>query len=370
MSGFSTSDHEHMARALRLARRGLYTAHPNPRVGCVLVREGAIVGEGWHRQTGGAHAEVHALRMANDKARGSTAYVTLEPCSHQGKTPPCVLALLEAGVAEVVAAMPDPDPRVSGSGFDQLRSAGITVRRGLMETEARQLNEGFACRIEQGRPLVRVKIAASLDGNTAMANGQSQWITGQPARHDVQKLRAASGAVLTGIATVAADDPSLTVRDDSIEHGDLQPLRVVLDSQLAMSPTARMLALPGSTAIFCVDDRKRQRLEEAGAQVHVVPDADGKADLAAVMRTLGEWQINDVLVEAGPTLTGALVDAGLVDELVIYLAPHMMGSETRGMLATPGWIDLGHRLELKFADVRTIGRDLRITARPAGTELG
>ncbi len=354
-----------MALALRLARLGLYSAQPNPRVGCVLVNSAEVVGSGWHRKTGEAHAEINALQMAGDKAPGSTAYVTLEPCSHTGRTPPCADALIEAGVARVVAAMSDPNPKVSGTGFDRLRKAGIEVETGLMQAEAAEINRGFVARLERGRPFVRLKIAASLDGRTAMANGESQWITGASARRDVQKLRAESGAVMTGVGTVTADDPSFTVRDDSIDNAGLQPLRVVLDSRLKMPAGARMLDLPGQTAVFCVDDENRAGLERAGADVYRVADADGQVDVSAVLQTLATMEINDVLVESGPLLAGSLLNAGLVDELVIYQAPHMMGSEARGMVSTPAWQTLDQRQALQIVDVRMLGTDMRITARPA-----
>lgn len=364
MADLKSADYRYMAQALRLARRGNYTAHPNPRVGCVLVRSDEVVGEGWHRKTGEAHAEINALAMAGDKAEGSTAYVTLEPCSHKGKTRPCTDALIQAGVARVIAATGDPNPRVSGTGFDKLREAGVDVDIGLMQAEARSLNRGFISRFTQGRPFVRLKIAASLDGKTAMSNGDSQWITGRAARRDVQKLRAESGAILTGVSTVIADDPSLTVRDESIDTDGRQPVRIILDSKLKMSPTARMLTLKGTTMVFCVDDTDRQELEDAGADVCLLPANRGQTDLAAVMQKLAELEINDVLVEAGPLLAGSLMSAGLVDELVIYQAPHMMGSETRDMLTTPDWQALNQRMDLDIVDIRKIGKDIRITARP------
>jgi len=365
MSEFTSADHEFMALALRLARRGVYTAHPNPRVGCVIVNSGEVVGEGWHRKTGEAHAEINALAAAGKQANGSTAYVTLEPCSHHGKTSPCVDALIKAGVARVVAAMGDPNPSVAGSGFDALGNAGIKVSTGLLQADAGKLNEGFLSRLERGRPFTRLKIAASLDGRTAMSTGESQWITGEAARRDVQRLRAASGAVMIGIATAIADDPSLNVRDATIRNDDIQPLRVILDSELKMSPSARMLKLPGSTAIFCVDDSKRRALEDAGADIYVVSGAAGQTHLPSVMRKLAKLEMNDVLVEAGPILAGSLLSAGLVDELVIYQAPHIMGSETRGMVTTPAWLSLEQRQALEIVDVRKLGQDIRITARPA-----
>jgi diaminohydroxyphosphoribosylaminopyrimidine deaminase/5-amino-6-(5-phosphoribosylamino)uracil reductase len=343
----------------------VYTAHPNPRVGCVLVKDGRIVGEGWHRRTGEAHAEVVAIEDAGAEARGATAYVTLEPCSHQGKTPPCADALIAAGVQQVVAAMDDPNTRVSGNGHKALKDAGISVRSGLLQDEAAGLNAGFLSRMQRGRPFVRLKIAASLDGKTAMANGESQWISGAAAREDVQRLRASSGAVLVGIGTVLADDPCLDVRSDDIVNDDMQPLRVVLDSQLKMPASARMLDLPGATAVFCTDDAARGTLEEAGASVYVVAERDDGVDLAAVMSKLAGLEINDVLVEAGPNLAGSVLASAMVDELVIYQAPHIMGSETRDMFTTPEWRSIKQRLNVEIVDVRKIGADLKITAIPA-----
>ena len=363
MSDFSRADCAYMARALQLARKGLTTAHPNPRVGCVLVRNDSIVGEGWHEKTGEAHAEVNALAMAGSAAAGATAYVTLEPCSHQGRTGPCTRALLEAGIAEVVSATDDPSPHAAGGGLQALREAGVRVRSGLMRAEAEALNEGFISRIRRARPFLRLKIAASLDGATAMHDGRSRWITGEAARADVQNWRAMSGAVLTGAGTVLADDPSLTVRSPA-EKGS-QPLRVVVDSALRTPPGARLLSLPGQTVIFCADDGRRADLERAGAAVRRVPAGSRGVDLPTVLTALArEYQVNDVLAEAGPALAGSLLAGGLVDELVIYQAPHIMGSETRGMFETPRWRALGDGPRLAIVDVRRIGEDMRITARP------
>lgn len=364
MSTFDSADHAFMALALQLAEKGRNTAHPNPRVGCVLVKSGEIVGAGWHKKTGEAHAEVNALREAGAAASGSTAYVTLEPCSHQGRTPPCAHTLIDAGVKRVVVAMQDPNPKVAGSGNDLLRDAGIDVRVGLLQGEAEVLNAGFLSRVRRGRPLVRLKIAASLDGRTAMANGESQWITGDAARKDVHRLRASSGAIMSGINTVIADDPSLTVRDAKITGRVMQPLRVIVDSVLRMPPSARMLSLPGETLIFCIADENRPPLEDHGAEVVMVRAQEGRPDLATVLEDLGNRDINDVLVEAGPTLAGSFLAGRLVDELVIYQAPHMMGSETRGMVTTPMWHGLDQRLELEILDTRRIGADMRITAKP------
>lgn len=368
---FTTADREFMARALRLARRGLYTTQPNPRVGCVIVRDGEVVGEGWHRRAGGPHAEIEALRSAGDAARGATVYVTLEPCSHHGRTPPCADALIGAGVGRVVAAMVDPNPQVAGRGLERLREAGIETGSGLLADEAGSLNPGFVKRMRDGLPWVRVKMAMSLDGRTAMASGESQWITGQAARADVQRLRARSGAVLTGIGTVACDDPSLNVRATAsqlgIEGEPLQPLRVVLDPELQLSPRARLLSLAGPVLVLTrIDDAAaRARLEAAGAQVETVAPAPGGLDLTAVLKTLAGRGVNEVHVEAGAILCGALITAGLVDELVLYVAPHLMGGEARGLFFLPGLERMADRIALTIEDVRAVGEDWRITATPA-----
>jgi diaminohydroxyphosphoribosylaminopyrimidine deaminase/5-amino-6-(5-phosphoribosylamino)uracil reductase len=366
MSVFSESDRAHMARALQLAEKGRYAAHPNPMVGCVVVRDGEIVGEGWHAVAGEAHAEINALRVAGERARGASVFVTLEPCAHHGKTPPCADALIEAGVAEVVVGFEDPNPSVSGAGLDALRRAGIAIRTGLLQAEVQTLNRGFIRRVTEGRPWVRLKIAASLDGRTAMANGQSRWITGPEARSDVQVLRAASGAVMTGIGTVLTDDPSLTVRDAAIDTQGKQPLRVILDKHLRVPASAKMLSLPGETVVYCIEDRDRGPLVDAGAEVVRVPETgDGLVDIDAVLEDLGKREVNDLLVEAGPALAGSLITGGYLDELVIYQAPHIMGSETLGMFRTPAWTELGDRCALEIIDVRMVGADTRITARLA-----
>jgi diaminohydroxyphosphoribosylaminopyrimidine deaminase/5-amino-6-(5-phosphoribosylamino)uracil reductase len=363
MSKFSAEDCAYMARALRLAERGLYTAHPNPMVGCVLARDGAIVGEGWHRIAGDAHAEVNALSAAGERARDATAYVTLEPCSHHGKTPPCAPALIAAGVSEVVVAMKDPYPAVGGDGVAALETAGIPVRVGLMSAAAEQLNEGFLSRVARGRPFVRVKMGVSLDGAIAMQSGESQWITGPEARGDVQRLRARSGAILTGIGTVLEDDPSLNVRHEEIEMAGRQPIRAVLDSDLRMPLSAGMLDLAGTTVLYCTRDEGRAQLEAAGAEIVKVA-ADGElVDAAEVLVDLASRGVNDVLIEAGPTVSGKLLAANLVDELVIYQAPHIMGSETMPMFRTPTWQALADRADVEFRDLRRIGRDIRLTAR-------
>jgi len=367
----TAGDHAFMARALRLAGRGLYTTEPNPRVGCVLVRDGTLVGEGWHRRAGGAHAERIALAAAGEAARGATAYVTLEPCCHHGKTPPCTDALLGAGVARVVTAMVDPNPLVGGRGLALLAAAGVAVESGVMGDQAKGLNPGFIKRMAQGLPYVRCKLAASLDGRTAMASGESQWITGTAARRDVQFLRARSSAILTGVGTLLADDPSLNVRLAAAELPGLkpgeavrQPLRVVVDSALRTPATARMLGLPGGTLIACSDPlpARRAALEAVGARVYTCPGDDGRVDLAALLRHLAGQEVNEVLIEAGPILAGAAVQCGLVDELILYLAPHLMGQAARGLFDLPGVGRMAHRIALTVTDVRAVGHDWRLTA--------
>ncbi len=371
-------DSHWMACALRLAERGLYSTSPNPRVGCVLVRDGKVVGEGWHQRAGEAHAETHALSAAGEEARGATAYITLEPCSHHGRTPPCTDALLAAGVKRVVAAVQDPNPQVAGAGIAKLRAAGIAAECGLMEAAARELNIGFFARMTRGTPWVRSKIAMSLDGRTALRNGTSQWITGKAARQDVQHWRARSCAVLTGIGTILADDPQLNVREVETSR---QPLRVVLDSYLRLPVSARILhPLPspsggelargpaggeGGVLVYTAtkDATKIAALEKAGARVTVLPDANGRVDLSAALRDLAANGCNEVLVETGSALNGALLQAGLVDELVLYLAPQLLGDMARGMAQLGELMSLGQRIELDWQDVRQVGKDLRIVAR-------
>ncbi len=367
----TADDHRFMAQALRLARRGLYTTHPNPRVGCLLVRDGEVVGEGYHRQAGEPHAERNAIAAAGDAATGATAYVTLEPCCHHGRTPPCSDALIEAGVVRVVAAMEDPNPLVAGKGLAQLQQAGIEVQSGLLEAEAAALNPGFIKRMRQGLPYVRCKLAMSLDGRTAMASGESRWITGEEARRDVQELRARSAAIVTGIGTVLADDPALNVRlrpEEMPQDVEIhQPLRVVLDSNLQMPPDAKMLTLPGVTVVISGADRDplaRSRLEASGAFVVRRAAGSEHIDLLSTFEYLAAEEINEILLEAGPTLAGPVLAAGLVDELVIYMAPHLMGDSARGLLHLPGLEQMQDRIELDISDVRSVGRDIRITARP------
>jgi diaminohydroxyphosphoribosylaminopyrimidine deaminase/5-amino-6-(5-phosphoribosylamino)uracil reductase len=358
---FSPADQQHMAEALRLAEKGLYTATPNPRVGCVIVRDGQAVGAGWHEKTGAPHAEVLALRAAGARARGATAYVSLEPCSHYGRTPPCVDALIEAGIARVVAAMQDPNSKVAGSGFARLRAAGIEVESGLMQDEARALNSGFVSRMSRGRPWVRTKIAASLDGRTALANGQSQWITGPEARRDGHAWRARACAVLTGIGTVRNDDPQLNVREVETTR---QPLKVLVDSQLQLPLSAKLLQ-SGQVLVAAAVENKASiaALRDKGAEVVVLPNAQGKVELMDLMRELARREINEVHVEAGFKLNGSLLREGLVDEILIYLAPSILGDTACGMFKLPELADLERKRLVQFGDVRTIGRDIRILAR-------
>ncbi len=359
----SSDNYKHMARALRLAERGLYSTHPNPRVGCVIVKDDRVVGEGWHERAGGPHAEIHALQQAGTEAAGATLYVTLEPCCHYGRTPPCTDAVIASGIEQVVVAMEDPNPQVAGNGLRVLREAGIEVRAGLLATEAEALNCGFVMRMRGGRPWVRAKLAMSLDGRTAMASGESQWITGAEARHDVQRLRARSSAIMTGVDTVLSDDPSLTVRLDAHDEAR-QPLRVILDSQLRTPPQARLLGLPGNTLILTGEQPAAGAAAfGTGVEVSGLPLADGRMDLAGVLQHLGSRQINEVHLEAGATLCGALLAAGLVDELVIYLAPHLMGDAAHGLFALPGLEHMEDRIGLEISDIRAVGKDWRITAR-------
>jgi diaminohydroxyphosphoribosylaminopyrimidine deaminase / 5-amino-6-(5-phosphoribosylamino)uracil reductase len=358
---FSASDHAYMAQALRLAEKGLYSTSPNPRVGCVLVRDRRVVGSGWHVRAGAPHAEINALAVAGEAARGATAYLTLEPCSHHGRTPPCADALVKAGIARLVTAMEDPNPLVSGSGYAKLQDAGIEVKTGLMAAQARALNIGFVARMARGRPWVRMKIAASLDGKTALNNGASQWITSEAARRDGHRLRARSCAVMTGIGSVLADNPRLTVRHLETAR---QPLRVVVDSRLEIPLEARLLRGAGEL-VFTASASAGTigALHEVGARVIVLPDQNDSVDLDAMMRKLADFEINEVLVEAGWRLNGALINAGLVDELVIYLAPYLIGDMGLGMLKLPELTDLQGKRALAIEDIRSVGPDLRITAQ-------
>jgi len=388
---FTAADHVFMAQALRLAERGMYTTTPNPRVGCVLVRDGIVLTEGWHEKAGQPHAEINALRSvgagpsqadvsppvggsepglrawgannfgAGMTAQGATAYVTLEPCSHHGRTPPCADALIAAGIARVVIAMTDPNPLVAGQGIARLRAAGISVECGLLETEARELNIGFVSRMTRGRPWLRLKIAASLDGKTALANGQSQWITGPDARRHAHGWRARSCAMLTGIGTVRDDNPRLTVRDIDTPR---QPLRVVVDSRLEVSSDAAILQ-GGHCLIACAVDRPEQadRLRAAGAEILVLPNAQGKVDLPALLAELGRRGINEVMAEAGLKLNGSLLREGCVDELLIYQAPVLLGDTARGMADFGALTELSAARRLDIIECRPVSADFFIRAR-------
>ena len=358
---FSTIDHLHMARALRLAELGLYTTQPNPRVGCVIADGERVLGEGWHQRAGEPHAEVFALRAAGEQARGATAYVTLEPCAHHGRTPPCADALIAAGVARVVVAAEDPFPAVDGRGIGKLRDAGIVVETGLMREAARELNIGFFSRLERGRPWVRVKLAMSLDGRTALADGRSQWITGEAARNDVQHWRARSSAIVTGSGTALADDPRLTVR--SMEEGAFAPpWRVLIDSHLRVPTSAHLF--DGCAPTLVLHGIGRHEAKHAGVEYVAVKERDGRIDPAAALAVLGSRHCNEVLVEAGATLCGALFAAGLVDELLLYIAPVLLGDSARPLLELPPLVDMAARWKLTTLDRKVFGEDLRLRLRP------
>ena len=358
----TAEDFYFMAEALRLAEHGLRSATPNPRVGCVLVRGGQIVGSGWHERAGEAHAEVHALRTAGAAARGATAYVTLEPCSHHGRTPPCADALIGAGVSRVVAAMADPNPLVSHQGLERLAAAGIATESGVLAEAALELNRGFVSRMTRQRPWVRVKLAASLDGRTALANGQSQWITGPEARADVQRWRARSCAILTGSGTVLADNPRLTVRDFRVTR---QPLRVVVDSQLCTPSDAAIIQ--GGLVLLAhtqSDPERGKALAAQGAQLWQAEER-GSVPLAGLLQELARRGINEVLVEAGPGLCGALLAAGLVDELLLYQAPMVLGSEGRGLFDGLALNQLADASRWQRREVCAVGSDTRFIFRKA-----
>jgi len=373
-------DEFYMARALLLAERGLYTTEPNPRVGCVLVRDGKIIGEGWHRRAGEGHAEVEALADVDGSAQGAIAYVTLEPCSHQGKTGPCCDALIDAGVARVVAAMRDPNPLVAGRGFERMQKAGIKVKFGVLEAKARALNLGFIKRMETGQPYVRIKLAMSVDGRTAMDSGESQWITGPAARSDVQKLRARSSAIVTGLGTVLHDDPSMMIRGEQLglfpglvsEHVSRedvirrQPLRVVLDSEFKTPASAKIVNQPGET--WLVGAQSLPSGSIGNAELKTIAGDDGRIDLSALLQELAANECNEVLVEAGAVLSGAFLQAGLVDELVIYMAPKLLGSSARPLMSLPGMEKMADQVNLEIADVRSVGEDWRINAIVRGPQ--
>jgi len=356
-----SEDLRFMARALRLAAKGLYTTTPNPRVGCVVVRDGRVVAEGWHERAGEAHAEAIALEKAGHDANGATVYVTLEPCSHDGRTPPCADALVRARVARVVVAMQDPNPLVAGAGLQRLRNAGIDVEIGALETEARELNVGYVSRMTLGRPWMRVKIAAGLDGKTALENGASQWITSPQARRDAHRWRARSCAILTGIGTLTHDDPRLNVRDVKTTR---QPLRVVVDSRLRMPGNAKIVDGGGLIiATACDDESSIKMFVDRGAEVLVVPNGQGKVDLGLLGAELARRGINEVLVEAGINLHSALLRAGMVDELLFYFAPKLLGDRGRGMFDLGPLGEMDEVLSLDVTQLRQIGPDMRLLAR-------
>ena len=371
----TAADAAFMARALQLAAHGLFTTGVNPRVGCVLVKDGQIIGEGWHERAGEGHAEVMALRdverRGND-AKAATAYVTLEPCAHHGKTPPCAEALIKAGVSRVVAAMEDPNPLVAGQGFALLQQAGITVAAPLMAAEAEALNIGFIKRMRQGKPWVRLKMAGSLDGRSALANGQSQWITGPEARADGHRFRARTQAIITGVGTLIADDPQLTVRDVSTPVSQstgkslplTPPLRVVVDSHLRTPVSAKILQGGCLIATASTDPIKTAALQAAGAEIVVLSNANGRVDLEALLRYLAQHGVNEVHFEAGSRLSGVFLKAGLVDELLLYMAPTLLGSDARGWFDDLNLTSLDQKTQWQFQDVRMVGADLRILAQP------
>lgn len=367
MNVVTAADHAHMAHALQLAARGQYSTPPNPAVGCVLLDAGGVpVGEGWHRRAGEPHAEVHALELAAGRARGGSAYVTLEPCAHHGRTPPCADALIAAGVRRVVAAMQDPNPRVAGQGLEQLRKAGIEVVVGVLAREAAELNRGFVSRMTRGRPWVTVKLGQSVDGRTALADGSSQWITAASARADVQRLRARASAILTGIGTALADDPALTVRDASLPLHGREPLRVVLDAR-GQLPAAAKLASDGKATLVFANSPWPGTTPPALRVEPAAVDPAGRVDIEAVLQRLAELDCNEILVEAGPRLAGSFMASGLVDEIVLYVAPTLLGATAQPSFALPQPLRaLAERARFSFRDVRMVGPDLRLTLRPVG----
>ncbi len=352
-----------MAQSLRFADRARYSTDPNPRVGCVLVKDAKIVGAGWHKRAGGAHAEIMALEKAGVKALGATAYVTLEPCCHHGKTPPCTEALINARVSKVIAAMYDPNPKVGRKGLELLTRAGIETNCGLLAFDAEILNRGFCKRMRTGKPYVVAKLAMSMDGRTAMASGESQWITGEAARQDVHRLRARSGAVVTGIGTVISDNPSLTARLGPTHDELVQPVRVIVDSALRMPTNAIIGGLPGKSFIATVitDPLKKEPLEKAGFEIVSLPAGeDGRVQLAALIDFLGVKEINEVLLEAGSVLSGGMLQSRLIDELVVYMAPVVLGDAGRGLFHVPEIKRISEKVQLQLVDVRQIGQDLRL----------
>ncbi len=361
---FSSEDHAFMARAIALTERGRDTATPNPSVGCVLVKGARIIGEGWHERAGEPHAEAKALAAALESPEGATAYVSLEPCSHHGRTPPCADALVAARVKRVVAAIEDPNPLVKGRGAARLREAGIRVDVGLMADAATEAHRGFISRMSRGRPWMRIKAAASLDGRIALANGESRWITAEAARRDAHALRARSCAMLTGIGTVLRDDPELTVRHVPCSR---QPKRVVIDSRLDMPAGAKILSGDPPIILTVSDDAQRTKaLQARGAEVIRVPREGDKTDLGAIARLLAERGFNEGTVETGGKLMGSLLRSGVIDELVLYYAPLILGDKAQGLFALPEWASLAEALRPRIVEVRAVGQDIRVTARMGG----
>ncbi len=366
-----SNDLSYMLEAIQLARKGWYSTQPNPRVGCVIVKDQKVIARGWHQQAGLAHAEINALNKIKGKANGATVYVTLEPCSHFGKTPPCCDALITAGVKRVVVAMLDPNPLVCGQGVQRLKDAGIEVLTGILEKQAQAINRGFTKRMLEKKPFIRCKMAASLDGQTALASGQSQWITSAEARLDVQRLRAESSAIMTGIGTVLADNPSMTVRQNSFNLVQ-QPARIIVDSQLRISASATILKQPGQVHLFTSENSlleknlsdQVKKIKQTGALIHTVKrDANG-LDLNQILSKLAELQFNEVLLESGKILAGSMLSAELVNELIIYLAPKLMGSGGRAMFDLSGINTMQDVMDIKIVDMRSIGKDIRLTAIP------
>ena len=363
MSKFSAADHAFMAQALRLAEQGLYTTMPNPRVGCVIVKNNQVIGEGAHIKAGEPHAEVLALRQAGERAKGATVYVTLEPCSHFGKTPPCADALIEAGVAKVIVAMQDSNPLVAGQGLARLAAQGIETQSGLMQAQAIELNLGFISRMTKNLPFVRSKIAASLDGKTALSNGESQWITGDAARLDVQHWRARSCAIMTGIGTILSDNPSLNVRDIEL---DRQPLKIIVDSHLRAPISSKVLQNGRTLIAFAIDaEDKAEKLFDAGVELLCIPNNENKVCLKTLLSHLAANEINEVMVEGGEGLNGALLTQNLIDELLIYYAPKIMGSAGKGMFAMPAFTNMNQALNMQILDIRQFGADIRLRAKLA-----
>jgi len=355
------TDYHFMGLALQLAEQGRCTSMPNPAVGCVLVNNGEIAGEGWHQVAGEPHAEINALAQAGNKARGATAYITLEPCCHHGRTPPCTEAIVAAGISRVIVAMEDPNPQVAGKGLEALKSNGIKTASGLLKLQAEALNREFCYRMRNARPYVRCKLAMSMDGRTAMASGESKWITSEAAREDVQQLRRCSSAIMTGCGTILSDDPLLTARTGDTQH---QPLRVILDSRLRISADARLFSQPGRTLVFTTvhDAEAEQLLEQAGAEIFHVDAVEGLVNLDTVLQELALQEVNDVLLESGATLSGAMLQAGLINELIVYMAPRLMGNAARGLFALPGLDKMDQAIDLNISDVRAVGPDWRMTA--------